>query len=333
MKEEEPLTLKNMTPESEETMKQLADAIEEEPVAVPGGSVEALTHWKPPPPPGLYPGTSFDEYASWDAVNSHLIGSLVRKTPAHVQYEILHGGIEPTRATDLGWMTHLATLEPERFAREFAVPPKVDRRTKLGRAVWADFVMAHPNAYHASLGDYSAALAMREALLAHPTAGEFFRAPHGLNEVAVVWEDRETGVACKALMDRIAAIGEWPVIGDVKTAADAARRSFEGALHKFGYGVQSVHYRDGLETLRPTPAGLPFPRFIFFVVESKPPYLVAPYELEEASAEIALEQRNKALRKWKECRDSGQWPGYHDGIELVAFPQWVFKGWSPEGVE
>jgi exodeoxyribonuclease VIII len=323
-----------MTPEAEETMQELAEAIQPpvgNPDLDPLGELVG-THNRQAPEPGLYPGTPFNEYASWDAVNSHVLGALIRRTPAHVFYEIMHGGQEPTRSLDLGWMTHLATLEPERFAREFVVPPKVDRRTKEGKAAWLEFTMSHPNAYHAKYEDYHAALGMKASLLAHPTAGEFFRA-QGINEVAMVWDDLDTGVRCKALLDRLAAVGEWPVIGDVKTARDASRRAFEGCLHGYGYGVQSVHYRDGLETLRPTPAGLPFPRFIFFTVESTAPYLVAPYELEEASAEIALEQRRKALKTWRQCRETGVWPGYHDGIELAAFPAWVFKGWSPEGVE
>lgn len=278
------------------------------------------------PRPGLYQATPFDEYASWEAVN-HTILQGFSRTPAHVRYELDHGGKEPTRSLDIGWLVHLATLEPARFEAEIVVPPKVDRRTKEGKAVWERFSAANPGKRFVPAEDHGAVLAMRDALLAHPTAGEFLKS-RGVAELSVLWEDAEHAVLCKARIDRIGYVGEWPIVGDVKTARNASRRAFERAAYDYGYHVQAVHYLAGLHALVPTEEGRPFRRFVFFVVESEPPHCVAAYELDEASLAQAEQDRQRYLRTWRRCVESGQWPGYDAGLQLASLPSWVFKSWD-----
>jgi hypothetical protein len=283
------------------------------------------------PPPGLYLDVDFDTYAQWDAVN-HGILSNFRKTPLHVRYELDHGGKNRTPALELGWLLHLSVLEPERFYATVTVPIKVDRRTTDGKRAWAEFEARNAGKQFVSAEGYQAVTAMQVALLAHPTAGEFLRF-QGKQEVSILWIDRETGVPCKARIDKLAKIGEWPVIGDLKTAQDASRRSFESALYKFGYGLQAVHYLDGVETLFPSPqtgSGQPFRRFVFFVVESAPPYAVAVYEPDDATLAQAAQDRQRYLRRWKKCKEAGLWPGYSPGIELVSYPSWAMKQYAIE---
>ena len=46
---------------------------------------------------------------------------------------------EPTPALIFGQAFHKLALQPETFSDEFAVMPQVDRRTKDGKAIWAEF--------------------------------------------------------------------------------------------------------------------------------------------------------------------------------------------------
>lgn len=276
--------------------------------------------------PGIHKGLPFETYAAIHAVNHTILHGFTR-TPAHVRYELDHGGKEPTRSLDLGWLTHVAVLEPERYEASFVVPPKVDRRTKAGKEEWARFEAANPGKQAVDPSDHERAQAMRRALLAHPTAGEFLRGP-GVSEVSLVWE--EDGLREKARVDRIGRIGEWPIVGDIKTARNASRREFERVLYIYGYATQAVHYLTGLERLVPVPEGAAFRRFVFFVVESEPPHAVACYEIDDATLSQAAQEREHFLRKWKECRESGRWPGYPDGVELASYPAWAMKSWNPE---
>jgi len=281
------------------------------------------------PAPGLHRGVDFDTYWSWDAVNSSILKGFAGKTPAHVRYELDHGGKESTPALDLGWLTHLAVLEPERFEAGITIAPKIDKRTTAGKQAWTEFQAANAGKASVDPDDYRKVLAMRAALLAHPTAGEFLRSK-GTSELSLLWEDRENGLLEKARIDKVGTIGEYPIIGELKTARDASRHAFEGAIYKYGYALSAVHYLAGLEALVPVPAGNPFRRLVFLVVETEPPHCVALYELDEATLAQAEQERQRYLRTWRLCVERGDWPSYGNGIELASYPSWVFRSWSSE---
>ena len=274
--------------------------------------------------PGLHKGVSFDDYQTWDAANASTLNGFSR-TPAHVYYEMLHGGKKRTASLDLGWLVHLAVLEPGRFEAEIVVPPNVNLRTKVGKATWAQFEAEHPNKMLVDADKFAKVRAMVDSLMQHETATEFFLTNPGHNEVSVLWEDKEHGVKCKSRIDRIGTIGEWPIVADLKTARNAARRSFERDIHSYGYDVQAAHYLTGLEALFAVPSGNPFRRFVFFVVESEPPYCCAAYELDDSALDEGKLKRDRYLKTWRQCIESGNWPGYPPGIDYVSLPAWTFK--------
>ena len=282
---------------------------------------------KPVPRPGFYKDVPFDEYASWDAVNSHILTKLAASTPAHLRHELLRGGAEPTDSLELGWLLHLAALEPARFEAEVVVPPKVDRRTTAGKTAWRDFEAENAGKRLVDVDTFGKVVAMRDALLAHPSAGEFLRSK-GVAEVSIVWEEPSAGVLCKARLDRVGYLGEWPIIGDIKTARSAGPRAFERVVHQYGYHIQAQHYLSGLQALAPVPAGQPFRRFCFFVVESDAPHCVAVYEVDESALAVAEMDRQKHIATWRRCVESGTWPGYDDGVALVTLLAWALKSWG-----
>ena len=281
-----------------------------------------------PPEPGIYRGVDFDTYVAWEAVNSSTLNGFAR-TPAHVYHEMTHGGKERTEALDRGWLLHLAALEPERFQQEVVVAPKVDKRTNVGKATWAQFEAEHPGAYVVDDDTHANVLAMAKSLRTHPTAAEFL-AGRGQNELSLIWEDQEHGVRCKSRLDRVSTIGEWPIIGDLKSTWNASRRAFEKSVERYGYDVQAVHYVAGLDALVRIPDGVPYRRFVHFVVESEPPHCVAVYELDDATLEEGRVKRSRYLRKWRECVESGRWHGYPAGIESASLPAWAFRNYVDE---
>jgi hypothetical protein len=285
-----------------------------------------------PPKPGLYKGVDFETYWSWEAVNSTILKGFASGTPAHVRYELDHGGRSPTKSLELGSLTHLAVLEPERFASEVAIPPKVDRRFKEGKARWADFEAENQGKQLVSAGDFAKATGMRDSLLVHPTASELL-ASKSPTELSLVWEDKEHGVLCKARIDKPGVIGACLVVGELKTTADASRRAFEKDIYKYGYGIAGAHYLAGLQALVPVPEGNPPRRLIFLAVESEPPYCVACYELDDITLEQAEMERQRYLRAWRLCNERNEWPAYGDGVETAGYPAWVFKSFSSEAGE
>lgn len=280
---------------------------------------------KEAPAPGFYRDLNFDEYASWDAVNASTLKGFSR-TPAHVYYDLQHGGKEQTASLELGWLLHVAVLEPARFEASYVVPPRVDRRTKEGKATWAQFQAENHDKEFIDADDLQKILSMKKALLSHETAGPFFSG-RGINEVSLLWHDKEYALKCKARVDRVGFVNEWPVVGELKIAKNASEREFGRAVYIYGYDVAAVHYLKGLETLVPIPDGNPFRRLVFFVVEHEPPHCVACYELDDASLEEGAIKRGRYMRQWRECVSSGIWPGYHAGIDYVSLPAWAFKNY------
>jgi len=278
------------------------------------------------PAQGIYRGLPFAEYLSLDAVNSHLLNAFSR-TPAHVLYELQHGGPERTPSLDLGWLFHWFVLEPERFGRDIVVTPNFgDKRLKANKQKWIEFEAAHAGAQFIDSRRNDELIAMRDSLFAHPVAGPFFNG-RGHNEVSILWDDTEHGLRCKARIDRVGFVNEWPIVGDLKSARDASRRAFERAIYNFGYYIQAVHYLSGLEAVVPIPEGNPFRRFIFFVVESEPPYLTACYELDDLALNEGAIARNRYMRTYRQCIETGEWPGYPAGIDYVSLPPWAFKAY------
>jgi hypothetical protein len=230
---------------------------------------------------------------------------------------------------DLGWLVHLGVLEPEQFKTDVVVPPKVDRRTKKGKSAWAKFEAANPDKLFFDASTHEKAAGMSKSMLEHETASVFFSGP-GQNEISIVWVDAETELLCKARIDRVSMINEWPFVGDLKTARDASRSEFERAIHRYQYHVQAAHYLAGLETLYPIEAGAPYRRFGFFVVESSAPYCCACYELDDIAREEGERLRRKYLHKWKECTESGNWPGYAPGMDYASIPPWALKNYQTD---
>ncbi|NIQ94516.1 MAG: hypothetical protein GWN87_10090 [Desulfuromonadales bacterium] len=168
-------------------------------------------------------------------------------------------------------------------------------------------------------------VSMAGAIFTNETAHEFFVKNPGANELSFAWLDPATELMCKGRADRIGQIGEWPVVGDLKTARDASRREIEKAIEKFGYHIQAAHYLDGLQTIHPVPEGNPFRRYMLFVIESEPPYLCASYEIDDIALEEGLSQRRQYMNQYAECVETGYWPGYPAGVEYVSLPAWHFK--------
>lgn len=271
---------------------------------------------------GLHRGVDFDDYAKWEAVNASKLNGFSR-TAAHVLYEHTHGGKERTPALDLGWLFHVAVLEPERYERDFAVAPKCDKRTKVGKALYAKFEAEHPDATIVDEKTDAKVRAMRESVMKHKTAGPFLAS--GVSELSGLWEDTKLGVLCKMRTDHIGRIGNSLVVADLKHARDASRRAFERATYSYGYHIQAAHYLEGLDALAAQGEGGTDRPFVFVVVEHDPPYCVACYELDDAALDEGRSQRERRIRYWKQCVETQTWPGYGDGVEVSSLPAWAFK--------
>jgi exodeoxyribonuclease VIII len=301
-----------------------------------------------PTKPGMYDGIPFTDYClRLKGANSTMLRQFLHETPSRVYYLMTH----PEKAKDsvalrLGHATHAAVLEPERFEEEYARIPKFDLRTNEGKAGALKWAEDHPTQARLLPDKYDETLAMRDALLAHPLASKLLGAP-GRTEVTVlfsipVWKNRETGeiacqpespgkgfvrageVACKARIDKLISWENWSTVLDLKTDRDASLAGFGKACEKFSYHAQAAMYLDALDILAPRKR-----RFIHVVVDKRPPHDVAVRELDEPELREGRAAYRFALATYIQCKKSGVWPAYFDGIEPQEMRRSAFRFTDP----
>ena len=240
------------------------------------------------------------------------------RTPAHARYAMQHPP-EPSVAMEFGTAVHLAVLEPDRFDAECAVAPKVDRRTKEGKAEWSAFLAANEGATILDEDAFATCQAIRDAVWAHPIACEILSGA-GHAEVGAIWDDAETGQRCKGLIDRIGVFDGWTWVIDLKTCRDAAPRLFSSDIAKQGYHAQAAMLIDGCNAVAPRER-----RFAWIAVEKDPPHCVAVYEAPLVMLAAGQVKYRRWLATYIESRKTNNWPGYPASIEPLELPRWAME--------
>lgn len=269
--------------------------------------------------PGLYGGMPEDAYHSDLVPDGSLSVSgaklLIPPVPPAKYKWARDNGRLPTKAQRLGTVTHglaLCTGQP------VAVLEFDDRRTNKYKAAEAEALDA--GQLPVLRKDYDEAKAIADALRLHPTAGALLEGVEA--EVSGFWTDPEFGIWQRMRMDGMRMDYDMPTIVDLKTSKDASPEAFAKSVHEYGYFRQDPHYREGLAAA----LGCQWDDidFIFIVVETEPPYLVATYRVSDGTEEgtrddIALgrEQMRIAREIFADCQASGNWPGYSLEIETL----------------
>lgn len=279
-----------------------------------------------PPKPGVYPGMSFDDYATLDAINFSILSKFA-DTPAHAYHGLLHKD-EPTPTQRLGYLIHMALLEPERFEKSVATAPKLDRRTTAGKDAWRAFEAKNQGKELLKYEEMAACRGLQRAARNHASAKEILYGA-GASELVFVWQDEEFGVLCKSRIDRIGMLGTQPVILDVKSTSDVASlRNFERSVGNYLYHEQGAMYLDGARTLRPLPEGERV--FMWLVCETFEPYLVRLFQCEYEAIEVGYQLYRKHLAEFAKCKATGSWPAYPSGVETAGLPAWMTKTFAAQ---
>lgn len=227
---------------------------------------------------------------------------------------------EPTPAMVFGTLAHLALLEPGKFSDEFMLAPDVDRRTKEGKAAWAEFNDKLAGRVGVSKDDWATVNRMAKSLLDYPACKRLLS---GVHESSVFWTDPDTGEKCKIRADAITAIGGTDVIVDYKTTTDASYDAFARKAIQMGYDFQAGMYCTGYEQV----FGVK-PRFVFIVQEKDEPFAVNVLEADEGFIQRGKDTFRELISIYHECKATGNWWG-HMGPDMVigklSVPAWADK--------
>jgi hypothetical protein len=148
------------------------------------------------------------------------------------------------------------------------------------------------------------AQAMAGAVMAHPIAGQLFRAD-GPVEHSIRWTDPATGLPLKCKPDKLILGPPCVTLVDLKSSSIPAPNLWTWtAWWKYAYHIQAALYLAGVRT-HVDPA---WPcEFVFAVVGNKPPHDVYVYKLAHATRDLALRELNDTLGRLRLSLDTGDW--------------------------
>ena len=224
-----------------------------------------------------------------------------------------------TPALIFGQVVHKLLLEPDTFFEEFAVAPAVDRRTKDGKAAYAEFLAGLNARQEIKLEDMAKAMDMVKVLRETPFVSALLDGAE--TEKPLFWTDSDTGEACKVRLDALTEIGGDPVIIDYKSTGDASAEGFIRSALKYGYDFQSGMYCEGVKVLTGKT-----PRFVFIAQEKEAPYSVNVLEADSQFILRGADKFRELLGIYHECNLTGNWYGLMGPdpvITSLMLPAWA----------
>lgn len=242
--------------------------------------------------------------------------------PAIYRYERDHGR-PPKRVFDFGHAAHTLVLGT---GPEIRVIDAKDYKTKKAQeeraAAYAD------GAVPALTEEYAKAQAMAAVLRQHPLASALFNPEHGKAEQSLFWVDEDFGVWRRSRLDwlpdaREAGTGRMLLV-DYKTTTSVAPAAISKAVHNYSYHSQAAWYLDAVEALHPNDGAV----FIFVFQMKEPPYLITIAQLDEDNLRIGRGLNRQALERFRDCQQSGVWPGYSNEVELISPPRWAVRNFE-----
>jgi hypothetical protein len=273
---------------------------------------------------GIYPNLPSADYHADPAPDPSLSSSIARtlltRSPVHalVQHarlakrQIAENKIE----FDLGNAAHAMLLHDD---RTFAICGEDNWRTKAARELReAAYAAGHIPILARQLEATREMVDCCRAQLAEHECGTAFSPDHGDSEVTLIWRE-PCGVWARARLDWLPREREREIIiYDYKSTATPAHPDiYQRTAFNMGLHVQAAWYIRGLEQLLGVTA-----RCRFVVQENEPPYAISVLEMTPAAMALADAQVERAIEIWRQCLDTGIWPGYPARVCYLDAPGW-----------
>jgi len=147
----------------------------------------------------------------------------------------------------------------------------------------------------------------------HPDGKGFFEP--GQAEAVVVWQ--EDGLWFRIMVDRLPDNPRASPYDLKMTKMSAAPGSWDRRLQGI-YAFQDAFYRRGLRAVRGVEPG----PLLFPVVELTEPYCMAMHAAAPSLRDIAERQVERAIRQWRTCVQTNNWPGYPAHTAWVEATGW-----------
>lgn len=260
------------------------------------------------------------EYDAIPAINISRIKHM-KRSPLHYK-----DAIDNPKTSDpmtLGLATHVAVLEPEKFAEQFCV---WNRKSDAGNSCprkgqyWEQFVKEAGKRTILTENEFALANAIAKAVRFHEGANKYLAT--GDAEVTLEWvlDDALGARPAKSRVDWMTHLDGHPYLVGLKTTHDCRHFQFGRHAANLGYHLAWAFYADAYKYNK----GIE-PRQVEIVVETKPPYDVAVYRIEGDLILQGREEYWECVKRIAECEASGIWPGSVPVEEALTLPTWAYQ--------
>ena len=239
---------------------------------------------------GIYENLDYPTYDSIPAWRSHDL-TAITKCP----YTWKHGQFNSESPALLeGRVQHTVFLEHHKFDEEFIIQPSINRRTKIGKEEYEDFLMTTGDRQPIKQELYDVCMARREIVR------DFIPKESHQVELTIcfMWNNQP----CKGKLDWHTGKDIW----DLKTCRDASPRGFKSAINAFKYHQQAAFYIAGCRAV-----GLPTEKFYFLAQEKPHPYPYAVYTLSDEAISYADAKNEQAMALGISCKEKGLYLPYN----------------------
>lgn len=261
----------------------------------------------------IIPNTYYDDHPG---ISQSMLKEF-SKSPRHYFCKYIEKSIEQKESESMriGTLVHAMLLQPDK-QHMFPVFDG-EKRTNEQKAKYAEMQneACKNGGFVVRRDEYDVACAMVESVKSTSTWG-IIESHLQLTEAPLEWTCEHTDLLCKGRIDGLVGKEDKQLVVEIKTTADASFEGFSKSIFNFGYDLQAAHYMQAVATH----IGKSPDSFLFVLVENKAPYLTAFYELGAETIYSANAARIALMKRFKECRDKNEWPGYSEEIKEINIP-------------
>jgi exodeoxyribonuclease VIII len=242
---------------------------------------------------------TFDEYlAKKDFISASCIKNFLKSPKYYYYNKFLKPKTDRERFFAIGSAIHEMILEPEMFFTNFAVCPKLDKRTKVGREYYEKFEQDNKGKTVIEDSEMTVVVAVAESSRKNKTLTDLI--VNSYYELSCYTEDEATGLKLKMRPDSMCKTKS--TIIDIKSCLDSSAKEFKKSVYKYNYSISAAFYSDFLKR----------ENYVFAAVEKEAPYQVSLYTLNDEMIEYGREQYRMGLDLLKWSIDNNYWADYNE---------------------
>lgn len=233
---------------------------------------------------------------------------------------------ETTPQMVIGSVTDCLLLENDKFDERYMEIPKVDRRTKLGKEMWAEIQkeLVDKKLEGISSDDLNKCKMMVEAIKSNPSAAYLLNHTTEVQK-ELSFKEKKDGeeITVRGILDGCGSFDDdRKFIFDLKTTNDCSPEYWSNTILKWKYHLQAaIYYRAMFKS-----DVWVKPEFYHIVVENVEPFKVYVFKLSPEMIQAGTQEFEKLIDSFFKCMINNEWhegtefynPGYYE----ATLPKW-----------